>query len=46
MTALDVASAAKALRVLERLTHDINCALCDAATDLELLIPDDGRGEG
>ena len=41
---IDVAQAAKALRVLERLAHDVVCALTDAATDLELLVPDDDEG--
>lgn len=41
MTALDVARTAKALRVLSQLAHEVHTALEDAATDLELLAPDD-----
>lgn len=41
---LEVATLAKALRILAQAAHEINCSLTDAATDLELLAPDDEAG--
>jgi len=37
----DVARTVRALRILERLAVDLGDAFRDAATDLELLAPDD-----
>lgn len=43
-TTLDLPQIAKALRILAQLAHDVNCALQDAATDFELLLPDEDDG--
>ena len=39
--AFDIAQSARALRVLERLASEVLDAVQDAATDLELLAPDE-----
>lgn len=41
LTAEACARGAQALRILERLAHEVFSSVQDAATDLELLAPDD-----
>jgi hypothetical protein len=38
---VDFSAIADCLRIFSRLAEEISCALGDAATDLELLVPDD-----
>ncbi len=41
MAALDLATTAKALRIIAQALHEVHGTLLDAATDLELLAPDE-----